>query len=295
MSRPDTIPAAARWTRCVECEEPLERVELARRHFVCPRCGYHFRIGAEERLRLLLDRGSFVELDAAVGSADPLTFPDQPPYEQRLVEMALRTGHREAVITGTGRIGGVTAAIGVLNFHFMGGSMGSAVGEKLTRLIEHGLAMRLPVVIVTASGGARMQEGMFSLLQMAKLTSALARLRAAGIPYLSVLTDPTTGGIAASIAFLGDVNVAEPRALIGFAGPRVMAPTVSEELPEGFQRAEFLRAHGMVDVVVERRDLRKTLMRLVRLLVPRTPAATRRTHAAARRTRERPRPARARR
>jgi acetyl-CoA carboxylase carboxyl transferase subunit beta len=220
-------------------------------------------------LKLLLDRGSFVEHDAGLGSRDVLDFPDDPPYEQRLVEVAARTGHREAVLTGTGRIDGITIAIGAFNFPFMGGSMGSAVGEKLTRLIEHALTGHLPLVIVSASGGARMQEGIYSLMQMAKLTGALGRLRAAGLPYVSVLTDPTTGGVAASVAFLGDVNIAEPRALIGFAGPRVIAQTLNEQLPEDFQRSEFLLKHGMLDAVVERRELRPTLARLLRLLTAR--------------------------
>jgi acetyl-CoA carboxylase carboxyl transferase subunit beta len=242
------------------------RKELERRLFVCPRCGYHFRLRADQRLLLLLDRGSLVESDAGLGSVDVLEFPDDPPYEQRLEEAAARAGHLEAVVTGTGRVDGIAIAIGVFDFHFMGGSMGSAVGEKLTRLIECAEAERLPLVIVSASGGARMQEGIFSLMQLAKLTAALGRLRAAGVPYVSVLTDPTTGGVAASIGLLGDVNMAEPRALIGFAGPRVIEQTIKERLPEGFQRSEFLLAHGMLDAVVERRQLRPTLARLLRLL-----------------------------
>jgi acetyl-CoA carboxylase carboxyl transferase subunit beta len=214
----------------------------------------------------LLDRASFQEHDAGLGSRDVLDFPDTPPYEHRLAEVAARTGHREAVLTGTGRIDGVTVALGVFNFPFMGGSMGSAVGEKLTRVIEHALGERLPLVIVSASGGARMQEGIYSLMQMAKLAAALGRLRAAGLPYVSVLTDPTTGGVAASIALLGDVNVAEPRALIGFAGPRVIAQTLNEQPPADFQRSEFLMKHGMLDAVVERAELRRTLARLLHLL-----------------------------
>ena len=197
-----------------------------------------------------------------------LGFPDEPPYPKRLRAMAERTGHLEAVVTGTGRVDGIAIAIAVFNFHFLGGSMGSAVGEKITRLIEHASARRLPLVIVSASGGARMQEGIHSLMQMAKLTGALGRLRDAGVPYVSICTDPTTGGVAASIALLGDVNLAEPRALIGFAGPRVVAQTLNEELPPGFQRSEFLLTHGMLDGVVERRDLRRTLARVLGLLRP---------------------------
>jgi len=268
MADGDAAAAAALWARCPECAELVHRKKLERRLFVCPRCGYHFRLSADQRLMLLLDRGSFVERDSELGSRDVLEFPDDPPYEQRLAEVVQRTNHREAVVTGTGLIGGVAVAIGVFDFAFMGGSMGSAVGEKLTRLMEHALAERLPLVIVSASGGARMQEGIYSLMQMAKLAAGLGRLRAAGLPFLSVLTDPTTGGVAASVALLGDVNLAEPRALIGFAGPRVIAQALNEELPEGFQRAEFLLAHGMLDRVVERYELRRTLARLLHLLLP---------------------------
>ena len=263
-----TVPPSELWARCEACTELVYRKELERRLFVCPRCGHHLRLTAEQRLQLLLDRGSFVERDAGVGSRDVLEFPDEPPYPKRLRAMAERTGHLEAVVTGTGRIDGIAIAIAVFNFHFLGGSMGSAVGEKITRLIEHASARRLPLVIVSASGGARMQEGIHSLMQMAKLTGALGRLRDAGVPYVSICTDPTTGGVAASIALLGDVNLAEPRALIGFAGPRVVAQTLNEELPSGFQRAEFLLTHGLLDGVVERRDLRRTLARVLGLLRP---------------------------
>ena len=270
MARPEPGSAADLWTRCPECAELVYKKKLERRLFVCPRCGYHFRLTADQRLRLLLDRGSFSERDAGLGSRDILEFPDDPPYEQRLAEVAERTGHREAVVTGSGAIDGIPVAIGVFNFPFMGGSMGSAVGEKLTRLIEHALSDRLALVIVSASGGARMQEGIYSLMQMAKLTAALGRLRAAGLPYVSLLTDPTTGGVAASVALLGDVNLAEPRALIGFAGPRVIAQTINEQLPEDFQRSEFLLKHGMLDAVVERHELRHTLARLLHLVAPGT-------------------------
>lgn len=261
-----STPAAELWTRCDGCHELVYRKQLERRLYVCPRCGHHQRLTAEQRLQLLLDRGTFVERDATIGSRDVLGFPDQPPYAERLREMQDRAGQHEAVITGTGCVGGVAIAIAVFNFHFLGGTMGSAVGEKLTRLIEHAAAARLPLVIVSASGGARMQEGIHSLMQMAKLTGALGLLREGGVPYVSICTDPTTGGVAASVALLGDVNLAEPRALIGFAGPRVVAQTLNEELPAGFQRAEFLLEHGMLDAVVERRDLRRTLARVLTLL-----------------------------
>ena len=269
---------AALWTRCESCTELVYRKQLERRLFVCPRCGHHLRLTAEQRLQLLLDRGSFVERDVGVASCDVLEFPDVPSYPERLRAAAERSGHREAVVTGTGRIDGVAIALAVFDFHFMGGSMGSAVGEKVTRIIEHATTSRLPLVIVSASGGARMQEGIHSLMQMAKLTGALGRLRDAGVPYVSICTDPTTGGVAASIALLGDVNLAEPRALVGFAGPRVVAQTLNEEPPEGFQRAEFLLAHGFLDAVVERRDLRRTLARVLGLLRP-----VRRTRARQRR------------
>ena len=269
MAQPEPQDDAQLWTRCPECAELWQRRKLERRLFVCPRCGYHFRLGADQRLGMLLDRSSFAERDAGLGSRDVLDFPDDPSYERRLAEVGARTGHREAVLTGTGRIAGITVAIGVFEFAFMGGSMGSAVGEKLTRLIEHALGERLPLVIVSASGGARMQEGIYSLMQMAKLTVALGRLRAAGLPYVSVLTDPTTGGVAASVGLLGDVNLAEPRALIGFAGPRVIMQARSEEMPEDFQRSEFVMKHGFLDGVVERRELRPTLARLLRLLTAR--------------------------
>lgn len=267
-----TKPVADLWTRCDGCHVLVYRKQLERRLYVCPQCGHHQRLTAAQRLQLLLDRGTFVERDAEIGSRDVLGFPDTPPYAQRLREMQDSAGHREAVITGTGRVGGVATAIAVFDFYFLGGSMGSAVGEKLTRLIEYAGAARRPLVIVSASGGARMQEGIYSLMQMAKLTGALGRLREAGVPYVSICTDPTTGGVAASVALLGDVNLAEPRALIGFAGPRVVAQTLSEELPPGFQRAEFLLEHGMLDAVVERRDLRRTLARVLALLPTRSRA-----------------------
>lgn len=273
-----TSSAADLWTRCDACNELVYRKQLERRLFVCPRCDHHVRLTAEQRLQLLLDRGTFVERDAGIGSRDVLEFPDSPPYPNRLQKMEERTGHREAVVTGTGRVDGIAIALAVFNFYFFAGSMGSAVGEKITRMIEYACDQRLPLLIVSASGGARMQEGVYSLVQMAKLTGALGRLRAAGVPYVSVCTDPTTGGVAASIALLGDVNLAEPRALIGFAGPRVVAQTLNEELPPGFQRAEFLLAHGMLDAVVERRDLRRTLARVFTLMRP-SPRVRRRGRA----------------
>jgi acetyl-CoA carboxylase carboxyl transferase subunit beta len=258
--------AGAIWRRCAGCGEIGYRKLLERRLHVCARCGHHQRLTVEQRLLLVVDRGSFRERDAEVAAADPLGFRDRLSYPERLAEARAATGRSEAVLTGTARIGGHPAAVAVFNFAFLGGSMGTAVGERLTRLIEHAGARRVPLVVFSASGGARMQEGIFSLVQMAKVTAALARLRARGVPFLSVLTDPTTGGVAASLGLLGDVNLAEPGALIGFAGPRVIEQTIRQKLPEGFQRAEFLLQHGMIDLIVPRPELRATLVRLIDLL-----------------------------
>jgi acetyl-CoA carboxylase carboxyl transferase subunit beta len=254
------------WHRCSGCGEITYRKVLERRLYVCPRCGHHERLRVGQRLLLIVDRGSFRERDAEVTAADPLAFRDRISYAARLAAARAATGRSEAIVTGTARIGGHSVAIGVFDFAFLGGSMGSGVGERLARLIEHATEQRLPLVVFAASGGARMQEGIYSLLQMAKLTAALARLRAQRIPFLSVLTDPTTGGVAASSALLGDVNVAEPGALIGFAGPRVIEQTIHQKLPAGFQRAEFLLEHGMLDLIVPRAELRAALVRLLDLL-----------------------------
>ena len=254
------------WQRCPGCGEIGYRKLLERRLRVCGRCGHHLRLSVEQRLLLIVDRGSFRERDAHVRAADPLAFRDRLAYPDRLARAREETGRSEAIVTGTARIGGHPAAVAVFNFAFLGGSMGTAVGERLTRLIEHAAAKRLPLVVVSASGGARMQEGIFSLLQMAKVTAALARLRARRVPFLSVMTDPTTGGVAASIALLGDVNLAEPGALIGFAGPRVIEQTLHQRLPPGLQRAESLLQHGMVDLIAPRPELRATLGRLLDLL-----------------------------
>jgi acetyl-CoA carboxylase carboxyl transferase subunit beta len=257
---------ASIWEKCPGCGEINYRKLLERRLSVCPRCGHHRRLTVEQRLLITVDRGSFRERDAEVGAADPLAFRDRRSYPERLASVRRETGRREAVVTGTARIGGHPVALGVFDFAFFGGSMGSGVGERLTRLIEHAAARRLPLIVVSASGGARMQEGIFSLLQMAKIGAALARLRARRVPFVSVMTDPTTGGVAASLSLLGDVNLAEPGALIGFAGPRVIEQTIHQKLPEGFQRAEFLLEHGMVDRIVPRAELRGTLARLLDLL-----------------------------
>ena len=251
------------WTKCPSCEAQVFNRALERNHRVCPTCDHHFRLTATERLELLLDGGSFKERDAGLISGDPLGFVDSKPYPDRLEASRLRSGLPEAAIWGTGRIEGQPVAIGLFDFRFMGGSMGSVVGEKIARCFEGALAERIPAIVVSASGGARMQEGTVSLLQLAKTTAALQRLNEAGIPFISILTDPTTGGVLASFASLGDVILAEPHALIGFAGPRVIQETIRQPLPPGFQRSEFLLQHGMVDRVVERKDLRDVLTRLL--------------------------------
>jgi acetyl-CoA carboxylase carboxyl transferase subunit beta len=258
-------PADA-WTKCPTCESQIFNRQLERNLRVCPTCGHHFRMSVGERLDLLVDDGSFVEQDAGLTSADPLGFHDQQAYVDRLEASRIKTGLREAAVWGTARIDGRPVAIGLFDFRFMGGSMGSVVGEKVARCFEGALAERIPAIIVSASGGARMQEGTLSLLQLAKTTAPLARLDVAGIPFISVLTDPTTGGVLASFASLGDVILAEPGALIGFAGARVASGTVGEEMPEGFQRSEFLLEHGFVDLVVARSELRATLSRILRVL-----------------------------
>jgi acetyl-CoA carboxylase carboxyl transferase subunit beta len=254
------------WLKCPTCQEILFRKEVERRLFVCPKCGAHLRLTVEQRLLTVVDRGSFVEHDPTLSSCDVLGFTDRKPYTVRLAETRRRTGHQEAVICGTATLHGRPVALGVFDFAFFGGSMGVVVGEKLTRIVEHALTARLPVIFFAASGGARMQEGVLSLMQMAKVSMVLGRLRAAGLPYLSVLTDPTTGGVAASLGMLGDINLAEPHALIGFAGPRVIEQTIRQKLPPGFQRAEFLLEHGMIDLVVERKELRGVLSQLLGLL-----------------------------
>jgi acetyl-CoA carboxylase carboxyl transferase subunit beta len=257
------VIAEGLWIKCESCKEIVYRAEAERAGRVCPKCRYPFRLGARERIAFLVDEGSFEERDRKLRSRDPLHFKDARRYTDRLKAARSKTGLEEAVITGLARLGGYPLAIAVFDFNFLGGSMASVVGEKLTRLIELAVAKRLPLLIVSASGGARMQEGILSLMQMAKTAAALRRLGEARLPYLSLLTDPTTGGVTASVAMLGDVILAEPRALIGFAGPRVIAETIRQPLPEGFQRAEFMLEHGQIDLVVERGELRETLGRIL--------------------------------
>jgi len=265
FSRRRDAPADA-WTKCPSCESQIFNRQLERNLRVCPTCGHHFRMSVGERIDLLLDDGSFHERDSGLESGDPLGFHDQKPYPDRLEAAKVKTGLREAAVWGIGTIDGRRVAIGLFDFRFMGGSMGSVVGEKLARCFEAALAERIPALVVSASGGARMQEGTLSLLQLAKTTAPLMRMDLAGVPFISVLTDPTTGGVLASFASLGDVIVADPRALIGFAGARVASGTIGEDLPEGFQSAEFLLEHGFVDLVVQRSDLRATLSRILRVV-----------------------------
>ena len=250
------VIAEGLWIKCESCKEIVYRAEVERTGRVCPKCRYPFRISARERIGSLADAGSFEEHQASLSSVDPLNFKDTKRYRDRLRAAKQKTSAEDAVITGLARIGSYPAVLCVFEFGFLGGSMGSVVGEKLTRAIELAIDKHMPVIIVAASGGARMQEGILSLMQMAKTSAALERLAEDGLPYLSVLTDPTTGGVTASFAMLGDVILAEPRALIGFAGPRVIEQTIRQSLPEGFQRSEFLLEHGFLDAVVSRKELK---------------------------------------
>jgi acetyl-CoA carboxylase carboxyl transferase subunit beta len=251
------------WIKCDSCKEIMYRAEVERAGRVCPKCHYPFRISARERIAALADPGSFEERDTGLASTDPLTFKDTKKYRERIRAAVQKTSTDEAVVCGIARIGGQPTVLAAFEFGFLGGSMGSVVGEKLTRAIELAIDKHMPVVIVSASGGARMQEGILSLMQMAKTSAALERLATRRLPYISVLTDPTTGGVTASFAMLGDVILAEPRALIGFAGPRVIAETIRQPLPEGFQRSEFLLSHGQLDMIVERRELKETIRRIL--------------------------------
>jgi acetyl-CoA carboxylase carboxyl transferase subunit beta len=255
--------AADVWEKCDGCGEALYVRRLEENYHVCPECGHHFRISAHEYVDLLFDDGLTEEFDGNLRSTDPLGFVDSMPYTRRIAQAEDKVGTFDAVLTGAGCISGREACGGVMDFGFIGGSMGSVVGEKITRMIEQSVERRTPAIIVSASGGARMQEGIFSLMQLAKTSAALQRLAAAGLPYISILTHPTTGGVTASYAMLGDVNIAEPGALIGFAGPRVIRETIRQDLPEGFQRSEFLREHGMVDRIVPRSQMKETVSLLL--------------------------------
>ncbi|KRT77162.1 MAG: acetyl-coenzyme A carboxylase carboxyl transferase subunit beta [Armatimonadetes bacterium CSP1-3] len=249
------------WAKCPRCKNLIYQKELERNLQVCPKCGYHHRLSATDRIAVTLDPGSFVEFDAGLTSVDPLGFTD---YPEKLEEARRRTGRAEAAFTGMGALDGFRTIVAALDFFFMGGSMGSVVGEKVARAAERALEQRLPLIIFSASGGARMQEGALSLMQLAKTSAAVARLHAERLPYISVMCDPTTGGVTASFAFLGDVILAEPGALIGFAGRRVIEQTIGRRLPEDFQTAEFCREHGLIDMIVPRDQLRPQLSRLLR-------------------------------
>uniref|UniRef100_C6E1P4 Acetyl-coenzyme A carboxylase carboxyl transferase subunit beta n=1 Tax=Geobacter sp. (strain M21) TaxID=443144 RepID=C6E1P4_GEOSM len=254
------------WTKCVSCGETIYTKDIENNLNVCPKCNHHYRVSAKKRLEILLDEGSFTEFDAGVVSVDFLDFKDSKSYQDRIDAALAKGGSKDAIICGAGRIEGTPVQVCVFDFSFMGGSMGSVVGEKITRGIERALADRTPCIIVSASGGARMQESILSLMQMAKTSAALAKLREAGLPFVSILTDPTTGGVTASFAMLGDINLAEPKALIGFAGPRVIEQTIRQKLPQGFQRSEYLLDHGMVDVIVERSKMKSQLSSILKML-----------------------------
>jgi acetyl-CoA carboxylase carboxyl transferase subunit beta len=280
--KPSRVPEGL-MVKCPGCSQILYNKDLATNQSVCPKCTHHFRIGAAERLRLLFDDGVWEEHDPSLQSTDPLQFVDTKPYTQRLKATIESTGLKDAIIVGSGAIEGIDTVIASMEYGFIGGSMGVVVGEKITRGIERAIERRSPVVIVCCSGGARMMEGALSLMQMAKICAALARLDRARLPYISVLTDPTTGGVTASFAMLGDLNIAEPKALIGFAGPRVIEQTIRQTLPEGFQRSEFLLDKGMIDLIVDRRDMKAVIARSLRFfgatprpapIAPATPAPT---------------------
>ena len=267
LGRKDTDKKGSQglWVKCNNCSEIIYKKEVERNLEVCPKCEYHFRIAARDRMNIIMDKDTFVELDADMTSKDPIGFRDMKTYKDR-VKAATKSGvSKDSFIYGMGAINGEKAVVGVFDFTFMGGSMGSVVGEKITRLVEKATAEKCGAIVFSASGGARMQEGIFSLMQMAKTSAAIKRHKDNGLPYISVLTDPTTGGVTASFAMLGDVNIAEPKALIGFAGQRVIQETIRQKLPDGFQRAEYLLEHGMVDMIVERKDMKDKLAQLLGL------------------------------
>ena len=254
------------WEKCESCGEIIHKKQLEQNLWTCLKCGYHFRIGSQEYIDIILDKGTFREMDRKMRSADPLQFTDTKKYTVRTQEASRKLGLYDAVRTGTGRLNNIEIGFACMDFKFIGGSMGSVVGEKISRLIDKCYRNKTPLIIISASGGARMMEGAFSLMQMAKTSSRLARLADAKVPYISVLTDPTTGGTTASYAMLGDFNIAEPQALIGFAGPRVIKQTIGKDLPDGFQRSEFVLEHGFIDIVTPRKDLKHTIYNLLTLV-----------------------------
>ena len=263
--KPSRIPEGL-WVKCPGCTQIIYNKDLDANQQVCPKCAHHFRISAADRLRSLFDDGKWTEHFSNLTSTDPLKFTDTKPYRNRLKDTIAKTGMKDAVIIATGSMDGVPVVIAAMEYAFIGGSMGVVVGEKITRGIEMALEQRNPAIVISCSGGARMMEGALSLMQMAKVSAALARLDRARLPYISVLTDPTTGGVTASFAMLGDLNIAEPKALIGFAGPRVIEQTIRQKLPEGFQRSEFLLEHGMLDLIVDRREMKAAIARALRFM-----------------------------
>ena len=270
-SQPSSKEQPSHWIKCPSCNALMYYKEVQNRYNVCPKCGYHFRIGAEERLKILCDEESFVEYDANLEPVDPLKFVDKKSYKKRIEEGKKKTGRASSAISGECTINGVPAQIVVFDFAFMGGSLGSVEGEKIVRAVNRALQKRQPLVIVSASGGARMQESTFSLMQMSKTCAALAKLHQAKLPYISVLTDPTMGGVSASFAMIGDIIMAEPGALIGFAGQRVIKQTIGADLPEGFQRSEFLLEHGLIDMIVDRASMKQTIADLLKILWQESP------------------------
>jgi acetyl-CoA carboxylase carboxyl transferase subunit beta len=259
------------WTKCKECSETLYKKEVIRNLNVCPKCNYHFGLTSKERAAMLLDDGLYEQFDEGLYSNDPLKFKDTKRYEDRLRKGKQATGLTDAILSVQGTISGIPVVLVVMEYAFIGGSMGVVVGETITRAVERALEQRTALIIISRSGGARMQEGAISLMQMAKVTAALARLDRAGVPYLSILTDPTTGGVTASFAMLGDLNVAEPKALIGFAGPRVIEQTIRQPVPPGFQRSEHIVKHGMLDMIIERNELKETLSKILRFFTDTPP------------------------
>ncbi|HSP86963.1 MAG TPA: acetyl-CoA carboxylase, carboxyltransferase subunit beta [Ignavibacteriaceae bacterium] len=254
------------WEKCPSCNEIIHKKQLEQNLWTCTKCNHHFRIGSTEYIEILLDKNSFKELDKKMRSADPLNFEDTKKYSQRIQDTIKKVGMNDAIRTGTGKINDLEVAFGCMDFSFIGGSMGSVVGEKIARLTDRAFKSKIPLIILSSSGGARMMEGAYSLMQLAKTSARLARFSELGIPYISVMTDPTTGGTTASYAMLGDVHIAEPGALIGFAGPRVIKQTIGKDLPEGFQRSEFLLEQGFVDVISHRKDLKETIFNVLTLL-----------------------------
>lgn len=254
------------WEKCPSCGEIIHRKQLEANIWVCPKCDHHFRIGSEQYIKVILDEGSFKEMDKKMRSADPLEFVDTKKYSERIPETIKKTGLNDAIRSGTGKINNMEVAFACMDFKFIGGSMGSVVGEKIARVADKSFKSKIPLIIISSSGGARMMEGALSLMQLAKTSTRLARLADAKIPYISVLTDPTTGGTTASYAMLGDIHIAEPKALIGFAGPRVIRQTIGKDLPAGFQRSEFLLEHGFVDIISPRNELKNTIHNVLTLM-----------------------------